>query len=149
MAEEHKDHKGHKEEKKAIRIVVPKFNPWILISLVLALVLVLSLINGWNMSGKSAGALSIDAAAKNAVDYINNNLVESGTSVSLVSTEDLGTVYMITVSYQGNDIPTFVTKDAGYLFVSAYNTSQTRETTSTTPTETPKTDKPVAQLYVM
>lgn len=140
------------EDKKAIKIVLPKFNLWILVSLVLAVVLVLSLVKGWSLTGKTSGTLSPGDAAKKTVDYINTNLVQSGTSATLNSTHDLGGVYEVIVTYQGNQIPVFVTKDANYLFLSAYNTSQKTQQSSTqtsTQTEIPKTDKAVADLYVM
>lgn len=141
------------KEKKAehgegkITIKLPKFNVWILISLVLVLLLIVSLLMGWKIG---AGALSADQAGKKTIDYINNNLVQAGTSVSLVSTKDLGAVYEVTTSYQGREIPIYLSKDGSFLFLSAYNTSETIEQTTTEqPTEIPKTDKPTVQLYVM
>ena len=135
-----------------ITIKIPKINYWIVISLVLAIVLILSLIQGWNVSGKYGGtSLSANETAQKAIDYINNNLVQPGSSVTLVSVEDLKSVYKVTTLYQGSEIPVYISKDGSYLFLSAYETSEnTGQTNNTqTPEEIPKTDKPTVQLYVM
>lgn len=146
MAEEKK---AEKNEGK-ITIKLPKFNLWILVSLVLAIALVLSLIQGWSVTGKSTGALSAAQAGQKTIDYINNNLVQAGTSVSFVSIKDMGAVYEVTTSYQGSEIPVYISKDGSFLFLSAYNTSETTEQTDTEQqTEIPKADKPTVQLYVM
>ncbi len=132
-----------------ITIKIPKFNYWILISVVLAIVLILSLIQGWSVSGKTS--LSANETAQKAIDYINNNLVQSGYSVTLLSVEDLKSVYKVTTLYQGSEIPVYISKDGSYLFLSAYDTSENIGQTNNTetPEEIPKTDKPTVQLYVM
>jgi len=117
------------EEKKEGKITVriPKINVWILISLVLTIALVLSLLRGWGVTGKATGTLSAEEAGKKAIDYINNNLVQPGTNASMVSTKDLGSVYEVVTSYQGQQISIYITKDGGYLFLSAYDTSENIE----------------------
>lgn len=115
------------EEKKEGKVTIrlPKLNIWIVISLILAITLVLSLLQGWSITGKVVGIqLSAEEAGKKAVEYINNNLVEPGTSASMLSIEDLGSVYKVITSYQGRQIPIYITKDGKYLFLSAYDTSE-------------------------
>jgi len=134
-----------------ITIKIPKSNYWIIISLVLAIVLILSLIQGWSVGGKTS--LSANETAQKAINYINNNLVQPGDSVTLFSVEDLKSVYKVTTLYQGSKIPVYISKDGNYLFLSAYDTSENtgQATTNNTQTaeEIPKTDKPTVQLYVM
>lgn len=136
-----------KEKEGKITIKLPKFNLWILISLVLAIALVLSIIQGWSITGKATGVLSSNDTAKKAIDYINNNLVQEGTSASLISTEDAGSMYNIIFSYQGNQYSFYMTKDGKYLTQSVWDTSKQKEQPK--PEEIPKTDKPTVQLYVM
>ncbi len=81
-------------------------NPWILATLVLGAVL-LVLVFG-QLSGGISGGVSKDVAAENLVDYLNTVADES---VTFVSVSDVGSVYLVTVSYQGEEIPLFVTKD--------------------------------------
>jgi glutaredoxin len=142
--------KSEKNEGK-ITIKLPKFNLWILISLVLAVVLILSLVKGWSLTGKVSGTLSPTAAANKAIDYINANLVQSGTSATLNSTEDAGSVYKIIFSYQGNQYTFYITKDGTYLSQYVWDTSEKiqQSSTQTQQQEIPKADKPVADLYVM
>jgi len=126
MAEEKK---AEKNEGKIV-IKLPKFNLWILVSLVLAITLVLSLIQGWSITGKATGTmgtLSAAQAGQKTIDYINKNLVQPGTSATFLSIKDLGNVYEVTSSYQGREIPIYISKDGSFLFLSAYNTSETIE----------------------
>lgn len=141
------------EEKKGgkITIKLPKINIWILISLTLAIALALSLLQGWSITGKVAGVqLSADEAGKKAIDYINNNLVQPGTSASIVSAKDIGSVYEIITSYQGRQIPIYITKDGSMIFLSGFNTSE--EIPQERPQQTqeiPKQDKPNVKFFVM
>ena len=121
MAEEKK---AEKDEGK-ITIKLPRFNLWILVSLILAITLVLSLIQGWSITGKAigpAGSLSAAQAGKKTIDYINSNLVQPGTSATFLSIKDLWNVYEVTSTYQGREIPIYISKDGTFLFLSAYNT---------------------------
>ncbi len=142
------------EEKKTegISIRIPRINYWILLSIILAIGLVLSLIRG-GITGKAAGVqgLSAQEAGDKAVDFINGNLVQPGTSASLISTEDAGSMYKVIFSYQGNQFTFYMTKDGKYLSQSAWDTSEkiATEQTQQQPQEIPKTDKPIVQLFVM
>ena len=77
-----------------------------------------------------------DAGAK-AVAYINNNLVQAGSTATLVSSVDDGDVYKITTSYQSSNIDIYMTKDGKWLFVSTpYDVTQPLPTTTTEPKKT-------------
>lgn len=102
--------------------------------------------------------LSKDQAAKKAIDFINENLVQKGTKAELVSVEEISGVYKVLTKYQGNEIPVYITKDGKYLFVSSpLDTSQKLRTEETQPQqqpqqqtpEIPKSDKPEVKLFVM
>lgn len=142
------------ENKMSIKI--PKLNLWMILTIVFAIVLIVSLIQGWSITGKAVKTrasenqeLSASEAGQKAVEYINKNIVQPGTSVSMVSSGDIGSVYRVVVSYQGNQIPIYITKDGSMLFLSGFNTSQTQEQPEEEPEETPKTDKPTVDLFVM
>ncbi len=65
-------------------------------------------------NGSSAGTEE-EIKAK-VVDFINNNMIQSG-SVSAESMGEVSGIYEINVSYQGQTIPVYVTKDGKMLIV--------------------------------
>jgi protein-disulfide isomerase len=140
------------EKKRVVTIKLPGMNLWMVISLILIIVLVLN-VTGLLPFNTSAFALGGQDAANKAVDYINNNIVQTG-KVEFVSVKEFNGMYMVTVNYQSREIPVYITKDGSSLFLSSpLNTSEVipTETTNTTSTasEIPKTEKPTADLYVM
>ena len=138
MAEENK-------KKKVVTIHIPRVNVWMVTTLALAMILIVFYLRGFPTTGF---ALSSQQAANKTIDFINNNLIQTG-SVSLVSVEDMSGLYKVTTSYQGQKIPVYITKDGSYLFVSQpISTGETETTTTTQPEETPKTDKPTVGLYI-
>ncbi len=75
-----------------------------------------------------------------------------GVTLDVVGTEDMGSLYAITVSIQGQDGILYISKD-GKFFSSGIIPLEETETTQT-PTETPtqnivKSDKPIVELFVM
>jgi len=97
----------------------------------------------------SGGGISSQEAANKVVDYINKNLIQSG-SCSLVSVQDTGGLYKVVTNYQGQEIPVYVTKDGTLLFVSQpIDMTQSATSTQTQTESIPKTSKPTVELYVM
>jgi protein-disulfide isomerase len=101
---------------------------------------------------------SADEIGKKVVDFINNNLVQPGTSASLVSVKDMGSYYEIITSYQGRQIPVYLTKDGRFLILSQClnqmcvfditNIRQNQQKPEETKQEIPKKDRPTAELYI-
>jgi len=146
-----------KESKgKTIKIKIPAITFgnrfWKIFSLVLLVALVGSVY--MNFRGVSfSGQLSSNDVGKKVIDFINNNLVQPGTSASLVSVKDMGSYYEIITSYQGQQIPVYATKDGKILFLQAIDMAQqTQRQTQATPQqqtqEIPKRDRPTAELYI-
>jgi protein-disulfide isomerase len=148
MAEEH-EHK--KEEVKTEHHVnkielhhKPKKNNWVLSSVILTIIvivlLILVILPYTNYSGNKVG--------KKFVSYINEN---SGSSIEFVKSKSLGKdIYEITVSYNGQEIPVYVTKDGKiYSLTLADVLAKTTDTNTNTNTEIPKSDVPVVELFVM
>jgi len=137
------------EEKKVVTIHLPSINVWMVTTVILLIALVAFYFIGFPSTGMFAGGLTADQASKKAIDYINNNLVQSG-SITLVSVKEANGMFMVTTIYQGQEIPVYVTKDGSLLFISQpIDMSGTATTTTTQPTVTPKTDKPTVELFVM
>lgn len=113
------------------------FNTWMLAALVLAAALIFT--PGCLTSKKE---LTAEEAKNKSIEYINNNLVQPGTKASAVSVEDAGSVYRVTTSYMGRQIPIYVSKDGTYLFLSAINMSEEIPAGTPTPTPTPTPPTP-------
>jgi glutaredoxin len=113
----------------------------------LVIVLAVVYLRGSSISGAT---VTSQEAAKKAIDYINTNLVQSG-SITLVSVEDMSGVYKVITSYQGQNITVYVTNEGKYLILQQATFDMTEEikTTTTQPKEVPKKDKPTVELYVM
>ncbi len=145
------------EEEKKIKIKLPKINIWMVSTLVLVIILVVSLYKGFSITGRAVGGLSKDQAAEIAIDYINNNLVQPESSVSLVSVEEFNGLYKVTASYQGQTVAAYITKDGSYLFLSQpLDTSEEipkepeeQQQTEMSCEDVPKKDTPVLQAFVV
>jgi hypothetical protein len=77
---------------------------------VLAVLFVTSLFTGG--FGISGNTINGDDAGTEVVAYLNSL---TGGGVEYVDYQDLGNLYEITVSYQDQDVPIYVTKDGNYL----------------------------------
>ena len=106
-----------------------------------------------NFSATGMATLSPNDAGEKAINFINENLVASGTSASLVSVEELSGVYKVTTSYQGQQIPVYVTKDGKWLFLSqpldTEQEIQKPETQQQTEFDAPDREKPNVKFFVM
>ncbi len=140
------------EEKKEVKISLklPKFNVWIISTVILAFVAIAIWFLKPGPTSLVVQVLPAEEAAKKAIDYINQNLVQAGTSASLVSVEDIGSVYQVITSYQGSQIPVYISKDGSMLFLSAFNTSESLVQTQTQAEfDAPDKEKPEVKLFVM
>ena len=68
-------------------------------------------------SSIDANILTADKAGEKAADFINNNLVQPGTEVTLGEVKEESGLYNVTTSYMGNQIPVYITKDGEIIFV--------------------------------
>ncbi len=126
-------------------------NPWILATILLAVVLVAVLVL---KAGSTTGnVVSGDAAAQNLMSFIK---AQGGGTAELVSTERNESLYKVIVKYNGQEIPVFVTLDGEYLVsslipldISANNAAAGSGEQPQTPAEVPKSAKPKVELFVM
>jgi len=147
------------EEKseRTIKIKIPKLDVWRILTIVFALIILAQLFGLFNLTGLfglSTSTLSSQQVGEKVIDYINQNLVQSGTKASLVSVTDKGSFYQIVTSYQGSQIPVYASKDGTYLFLQGFDmtetkTQPTQQTQEQTQQEVPKTDRPEARVFIM
>ena len=137
MVEEAKENKGNN-------------NLWRISSIVFAILFVVALVIAFR-GGLTGNVIKADTAGEKLTAYLNT--IADGT-VTYVSAKDLGNMYEVTVNYQSQDIPVYITKDGKY-FVQAIKEIPTATASitggaiaDTTTTEVPKTDKPVVQAFI-
>lgn len=126
-------------------------NPWVIVSIILAVVVIILLIKSFGGVSTGVTVSGEDAGAK-LVEFLNSR---TGGGVEYLSFEELGgDLYAVTVSYNGQDIPVFITKDGEYFVQGAVpiddagvvpnNPQQPQQ-----PVEVTKSDKPKVELFVM
>ena len=78
-------------------------------------------------SFSAANGLTADKASEKAADFINNNLVQPGTEITLGEVKEESGLYNVTTSYMGNQIPVYITKDGEILFLQGMGWIQIEE----------------------
>lgn len=96
----------------------PKINIWMIATIVLAIALVAAAAYYNSRGTGKVSSITSEQAGKSAVDYINTNLAQGGNKATLVSVEESNGLYKVTTTYQGQQIPVYLTEDGTYLFVS-------------------------------
>ena len=126
-----------------------KKNPWMLISAVLAVAVIVLLFMNMN-GGVTGNVIGGDTAGERIVEYLNSR---TGGGVEYISSKDIGNLYEITVSYEGQNLPVFATKDGEYFVQGAVPITGNLITDTPTQTQQPqdvvKSDKPKVELFVM
>ncbi|MEM4230592.1 MAG: thioredoxin domain-containing protein, partial [Candidatus Pacearchaeota archaeon] len=118
-------------------------NPWIAATVVLSIVLVV--IIGFSLNGPLTGnIISEKEASEKLVNYVNT-IADS--EVGYVSSKDLGSFYEVRVSYQGQEIPLYITKDGKY-WTSMLQQMQSSPLSNKKTQEIPKSDKPIVEAFV-
>jgi len=139
-----------------------KKNPWMISTLVVAVIAILLLV--MNMSGIKIGgsglngttgasiAISADEAGEKILEFAESR----GAIAELVEVNDEGDLYEVVVVVQGQELPLYVTKDGKYFVQGAISfdeiavqEQQTQTQTQPASADVPKSDKPVVELFVM
>jgi len=126
-------------------------NPWMISTIFLGAIVLVLMIIYFLQGGITGNVIKGDDAGSQLVEYLN---AKTGGGVEYVSSEDLGNIYMVTVAYQGDEIPVYITKDGKYFLQGAVPLSETATDTTATQTQTqpqniPKSDKPKVELFIM
>jgi protein-disulfide isomerase len=141
---------------KIPKLKLPKVNFWMVSTLILLIFVGILFLRKCEIKETSTKAevstLTAEKAAEKCINYINNNLVQPGTKASIASVEEINGVYKVTTSYQGNQIPVYITKDGAYIFLQAFNTSVELPKPETQPQgefDAPDRERPEVYLFVM
>jgi hypothetical protein len=148
----HHDHKSHSHKNKKNSTDKIRDNPWIISTVILAVLAIILIATGGGVGGEKV--LTGEKAGEELVGFLNQQ-TEGG--VEYVSSEDLGSIYEITVTYQEQEIPVYMTKDGEYYLqgIVDLNEEQGVDSTDNTPqqqqppAEVPKSDVPEVELFIM
>lgn len=110
------------EKSEVIEIPVGKHmeklrsNPWIVSTFVLGIVLILVLIfGGVGYKGDVEKVVSSDEAADNLVSFIKSQSQVPVDDLAVLSSEKDGELYKVTLNFQGQEVPVYVSLDGKYL----------------------------------
>jgi hypothetical protein len=144
---EHHSHEHSEHHHKGSTLESMRKNPWMVVSIVLAVILIaLVVFKGFG------GGVSGTSASQNLISYIAS--LGKGEATLVNVTEDSG-MYLVNVNYQGQAIPVYVSLDGKFLIPDRIPLSTATKTTATSntgtqqPTNVPKNDKPLVELFVM
>ena len=144
MDEEEKEHVPEKKSKHKISLTKKiRENPWIISTVVLCVLVVIMLLFGTSATGN---VVSEKKASDNLINFLNE---QTGGGVSYVSSESEGLMYKVTVLYNSQEIPVYVTKDGKYYVQPTPLTSQDSGDSNSNVQDIPKSDKPEVELFVM
>jgi hypothetical protein len=136
MEKENKDVETKPAENNTEKI---RRNPWIIATVFLAVLVVVLLFLNFQ-GGFTGKVISKDNAGEKLLNFYTQTGVEG---LTVKDVKETNGVYLVTFSYQGQEVPIYVTKDgklAGSL--SAIQTEEDAE-------DIPKSEKPKVELFVM
>ena len=122
-----------------------KFNFWKIVSIVLIVALLALFIVG----------VSTRVSKSKAEDIVLKFAESQGADVEVVKTVRESGVYKVIVSYQGSEMPIYITCDGKNLvsglvpFEQIFAQAQAPAASEPEPVEVPKSDKPTAELFIM
>jgi len=122
-------------------------NPWVVSTIIFVIVAVVLAVFAFKGGGITGNVISEKDAAEKLASYLNTR---TGGGIEINSTKDVGSLYMVIVDYQGDQIPVYITKDGKYFVQGAIPLAAEEivPTEEATPQEVPKTDKPKVEAFV-
>lgn len=151
MEEHHHEHEAHIPEvhhhsEKPMTEKI-RSNPWILSTVILGIFAVILIIASFN-TGVTGNVISEDDAAQIIIDFAKS---QTGQDVGLVGVAENAGLYEVTILYQNQSIPLYITKDGknlvqGLTPLEAITNPEVPEEPAAT--EVPKTDKPVVEAFI-
>ncbi len=95
-----------------IKIPVKRIkNLWKVLAIVFSIALLASFYFLLNKKQQAQNSISGEIAGKKIIEFLNTKTEEK---IQYESYTDLGNVYEITVSYNGDSLPVYITKDGNY-----------------------------------
>ncbi|MBR9678873.1 MAG: DsbA family protein [Nanoarchaeota archaeon] len=101
---------------------IKKEDYWKILSGTLGILLIFSLYNNLmntNLNGLTGSMISIDEASIKALNIINNNLLEQGTTAELIDKTEESNLYKIKIEINNQEMDSYVSNDGKLLFINA------------------------------
>ena len=135
-----------KKEHKVLKNI--RNNPWIAINIILGILIIVLLIITFN-GGLTKKSVSVDDAGAKITEFAQTR----GIDLKIIETKDMGSLYEVIVSINGEELPLYITKDGQYFVQGAIPLSETEEsqtptTEETNPKNVPKSDKPIIEAFI-
>ena len=122
-------------------------NHWAVATVVLAVLLLLVLFT--NMTGNTitGNVISTASASDTVLTYANS----MGVDAEIIKVEDIGNAYEVSLEVQGQPGIIHITKDGKYIgqLAEIPDLNELSTETQPQPTDVPKSDKPVVELFIM
>ena len=148
--ETHKSEHTHNSKKKPA-LKIKKIAMWQGATVVFALLLIFSVAT--NVPGGGSAALSANEAGSKTMDFINNIILEGARTAAFKGVEESNNLYKLSFEVEGQEYPAYVSTDGKLLFLQAIDidaaTSAAQGQTAAESADTPKTEKPKVELFVM
>jgi len=149
--------------KNSPKLKIKKLMFWKYSAIIAVVLLIISLFTGgFGVKGGTSdgdttsditGMVTAESAADAAVDYINNNLLQAGTSAELKEVGETNGVYTVKLNIGGQDYDSYISKDGQMLFTTGVDMTKEIEQPAVQeqapPPEVPKSDKPEVELFIM
>lgn len=139
------------EDKEEIEGKPRKVNFWVISTVVLAVLLVLTFFMGTKITGN---AISSQEASSKVLNVVNKYLIQQGAATLTGNVTEESGLYKVGLKYNNNEISVYLTKDGksiilpnGIIDIAQLETAST--TNQPTQENIPKTDKPSVELFVM
>lgn len=127
-------------------------NKWMLSTGVLAIIVVVLLVLFFRGGSMTGHAISESSAGDRIVEFANSR----GVAAEIVGVRDVGGLYEVTLSMNGEELPVHITKDGKYFVQGvipladlAPSGSESAGSSEPVEQDLPKTDKPKAELFIM
>jgi len=123
----------------------------IIIGITLVALIIILVLFATTSANSQNSAVSLKDCSNQVIRYVNKNLVQAGTSATLITTSENRGLYGIKIQYQSQQITLYATRDCSLLFTNNYDMNNPNGTVKTVkPREPPmKSERPVVDLYVM
>jgi hypothetical protein len=124
------------------------FGRWAILAIIgLVVLLIIFLLLSMNQAGQ-APVIPPATCGEKVIAYVNNNLVQPGTSATLISVNESRGLYELRSQYQSQAITIYTTKDCSLLFTNTIDmNAPPAKPAQVQPPK--KTARPVADLFVM
>lgn len=147
--EEKENHSHEHSHKKFSLVKKIRDNPWIVSTIVLG-ILVLIMITG--SIGATGKIISQNDIGLKAVDFINSELLQGQGEVLLSSVSEEEGFYKVLVSYNGQDVPVYFTKNGYYMGSALFSVDSSESLPDSGNSQTqdiPQSNMPEVELFVM